>query len=116
MEKVSVDKDEYVDLLRCKVRLLQMEAASAPEARRFDTSRHMGRDEKLETARLHEAGYSSREISEKTGRSYSTVRRFIWRLNKRARAALEKADYTADTPEGVCALLDRIRDDPPGAG
>lgn len=84
-ETVSIPKDEYIELLRCKALLMaqQLEAkesASLP-LRKFHS--WMNQAEKAEIIRLAGLGFRPGEIGLKIGRPVSTVSRCI----REARAA-----------------------------
>lgn len=80
-EKITISKDEYIDLLRCKadlaVRMASDAKATVQYAPRNEPQKWMNSDEIAEILRLHGKGVRAGEIAKKTGRPYSTVQRCI---------------------------------------
>jgi len=82
-ETVTIPKDEYIELLRCKADIAEARATSAatPHFVKYGlTQKWMSQEEKAEIARLHALGYRIVEIQKMVGRSYSTVRNRVKRL------------------------------------
>lgn len=84
MDTVTIPKDEYIELLRCRAALAERRLAAVkapkPFVPREEPGKWMNRAEKAEILRLHGEGLSSREISEKVGRPASSVRRYIVKM------------------------------------
>ena len=84
-ETVIISKDEYIDLLRCKVGAAQVGPAASvapPSFRPGPFHSWMNREEKAEIIRLHGLGYRVGEIVKIVGRPRSTVRRYVLECGK----------------------------------
>lgn len=78
-ETVTIPKDEYIDLLRCKSELFERELAATETVALPPRKPHswMNQAEKAEILRLAGLGFRPGEIAEQLGRSRSTIRRCI---------------------------------------
>lgn len=80
-ESITISKDEYIELLRCKALLAehQLSAKQAPGVYipRNEPHKWMTTDEEKEILRLSAKGVRAGEISKKVGRPYATVQRCI---------------------------------------
>jgi len=78
-EKITIPKDEYIELLRGKSELLKMEMTATEEAAFHPSKPHswMSGPEKAEILKLANLGLRPSEIARKLGRSRSTVHRWI---------------------------------------
>jgi hypothetical protein len=80
-EIITISKDEYIALLRCKAALAEYEIAEAKKPTQFvprgEPQKWMSFDEVAEILRLHNDGMRSAEIAQRVGRPGSTVRRCI---------------------------------------
>lgn len=74
-EAVTISKDEYIDLLRCKSALME-----AGTVRPRKPHSWLNQIEKQEIRRLAEMGLRPGEIGERIGRPRSTVDRWIKKL------------------------------------
>lgn len=81
-ETITISKDEYIDLLRCKSDLKERELASTKTASSPPRKPHswMNQAEKEEIRRLSGLGMRPGEIGEQVGRPSSTVRRCIKKM------------------------------------
>lgn len=90
-ETITILKDEYIALLRCKAELAEcrLAATEAPQAfvPRGKPHSWMSAEEEAEILRLHQTGLRSSEIGKRVGRPHSTVRRCIARLRSEDRPA-----------------------------
>lgn len=102
METVSISKDEYIELLRCKANAVSTSVAQPP--RKIRPRSWMTRDEIAEVLRLHTLGYRPGEICMQVGRPASTVSRCIRSNKEKPR----KTGYVANTANDVTEMLDRI--------
>ena len=80
-ETVSIPKDEYIDLLRCRSKLMESELASLEKRSLPARKPHswMNQAEKNEIRRLASLGFRRGEISQQIGRPTSTVSRWMKR-------------------------------------
>ncbi len=78
-ETVTIPKDEYIDLLRCKSALMERALASTKTPPRSPGKPHswMNHAERAEIMRLTSLGFRLGEISQQIGRPTSTVCRCI---------------------------------------
>ncbi|WP_201209447.1 helix-turn-helix domain-containing protein [Rhodocyclus purpureus] len=74
-ESVTISKDEYIDLLRCKS--ASMDAATVPPRKPHSW---LNQAEKEEIRRLAGLGIRPGEIGQQLGRSRSTVHRWVKKL------------------------------------
>jgi uncharacterized membrane protein len=75
METVTISKDEYIDLLKCKATASAVETPEPVRKGRYHS--WLNQSEKAEIVRLHENGYRQSEIVRAVGRPRSTVSRVI---------------------------------------
>lgn len=102
METVSISKDEYIELLRCKANAVSTSVAQPPPKIRPHS--WMTRDEIAEILRLDALGYRPGEICVQVGRPASTVSRCIRSNRERP----HKTGYVANTANDVTEMPDRI--------
>lgn len=80
-ETITISKDEYISLLRCKAALAEHLAAETKKPPSFVpigiAQKWMSVEETAEILRLNHAGLRAGEIVKKVGRPYSTVQRCI---------------------------------------
>lgn len=85
-ETVTIPKDEYIELLRCRAALAERRLAAVKSPKPFvpreTPGKWMNRAEKSEIQRLHGEGLSSREIGDKVGRPSSSIRRLLKKTAK----------------------------------